>query len=102
LALRKTERDNYSNLHTVEGGKGGGPGAESYDHKKAWPTINNSVLSGVENVHGNVIIFEILDSIIFSAGVWIISMEYIIKGGSHRQPRERRRRDQKGKLQRVD
>jgi hypothetical protein len=30
--------------------------------------------------------------------VLLLSSEYIIEGGSHRQPRERRMRDQKGKL----
>jgi hypothetical protein len=26
-------------------GIGGGRGAESYDHKKAWPSVNHSILS---------------------------------------------------------
>ncbi len=30
---------------TGEVGGGGGRGAESYDHKKAWPSINQSILS---------------------------------------------------------
>jgi hypothetical protein len=34
--------------------------------------------------------------------VRIISIEFLIKGGSHKQPRERRKRDQEGKLQEVD
>ncbi len=29
-----------------ESGEGGGRGAESYDHIKAWPSINHSILSG--------------------------------------------------------
>jgi hypothetical protein len=32
-------------LLMIEGGKWGGRGAESYDHKKAWSNINNSTLS---------------------------------------------------------
>jgi hypothetical protein len=33
------------NLLTVEG-EGGGAGAKSYDSKKAWSSINHSILSG--------------------------------------------------------
>ncbi len=36
-----------SNLLTGERVGGGGRGAESYARKKAWPSINRSVLSGV-------------------------------------------------------
>jgi hypothetical protein len=40
---RPRKRDN---LLTVEGGRGG-QGAESYDRKKAWLSVNNSKLSDV-------------------------------------------------------
>ena len=32
-----------------EGGEGGGRGAESYDRRKAWPSINRSILSGIRS-----------------------------------------------------
>ncbi len=34
-----------------ERGEGGGGGAKSYDNKKAWSSINYSILSGVQNVY---------------------------------------------------
>ncbi len=35
-----------SSLRTVGGGWGGGRGAEFYDRRKAWSSINHSILSG--------------------------------------------------------
>ncbi len=46
-ANRKTEKDN---LLTGKGAKGGGRGAKSCDCKKAWSSINHSLLSGVPRV----------------------------------------------------
>ncbi len=37
----------WSSLLTGEvGGKGGGGGAKSYDHMKAWPSLYHSIFSG--------------------------------------------------------
>jgi hypothetical protein len=35
-------------------GEGDGHGAESYDRKKAWPSINRSILSGEDILFGGV------------------------------------------------
>ncbi len=40
---RKTEKERQ--LADVRGGEGGGHGAESYDRKRLWPSINHSILS---------------------------------------------------------
>jgi hypothetical protein len=40
------------NSLTGEGGEGGGRGSESYDCKKAWSSVNHSILSGQLSLTG--------------------------------------------------
>jgi hypothetical protein len=45
LDLRHTGRLRKNGNLLMGEGEGGGCGAESYDRKKAWPSINHSILS---------------------------------------------------------
>jgi hypothetical protein len=66
----KTEEDRQ--LADGRGGKGGGRGAESYVHKKAWSNINHSILSA-GNVLSTEYIFYYKRAILFHSSSKILT-----------------------------
>jgi hypothetical protein len=70
VSWRHTERlRNRFNLLTGEG-EGSGRRAESHDRKKAWPSINHSILSVLQYPKNNVKFFMIFRSY----GFWISAL----------------------------
>ncbi len=65
-------------------GRGSGRGAESYERKKAWSFINNSILSGCDNSQSSPIAIAVTDSAFYC--IWfIVTPPWLVLGGSDTQ-----------------